>query len=300
MLLKILIYLLIFILLFATTCVHSDINASNALEKNLDSKSKCQLGFSKFQEYNVTLHSLYCLTIDRQASVPVKTIGFGGDSNYQGAIHQFVNNVTMHLKQSGIVYAIAEDSSSVPQGLAEYLQSIKQPLLSHAQPLPADSVIIMPDFHFIQTLGFQTVLKELQQRNKYLWRTFEVLRPRLFWRGSTSGFGDDCYLLPRVQLCEKAISCTFCDIKISALVQACNATTRNTLNAKGVLGKRAKEYNWPSNKVLEDLNILSFFGLLVSFEFMFCNRTIYARVFWTSMVMSMHGESCGNLQCTQR
>ena len=239
----------------------------------------CETGFAIFDRANVSRHGIYCVYISshQQSSAnkqgtPVIVQGNGGFQPYHSAIVQFLTDVSKHCHYQGFAYAVAEDSSTMPATVSDALWSLKQPLLSHAHLMPvSDDVIFIPDFHFISSYGFT---KLIARNHRHAWRPYTMRSPVLFWRGSTTGQSgvDNCFALPRVRLCQAALLCKFCDIKISQTVQVCNGSAREQLHRMGMIGESRKEHLWSQHKAILDIDgNVGAWGLIWYDNFLYCN-----------------------------
>ena len=135
--------------------------SNNSISKRNET---CNAGFNIFDALRVSRKSVYCVYLE--PLVPPKVnenmFGFGGDKYYMRDMVNFLTDLTKEMSYVGYAYVVIEDDSTLPVALITRLFEMKQPLLSHAHRInsamkPNNSLVFIPDFHFIRTKGFQGI-----------------------------------------------------------------------------------------------------------------------------------------------
>lgn len=229
--------------------------SSIILHANCQINSSCDVGFSLFKKFNVSIISVYC--IDFQPNHNISVFGVGGWKYYLKDLKKFATHISYHVSYLGVAFAIVEDNSTIPIQLSNSLSLIKQPFLSHSQLKALGTVILIPDFHFIRTRGFESVIQTLEKTSK----RFYFRSSKVFWRGSTTGLKDNCWNLPRVQVSQLAKHIDWCNIKIvkvrGKLVQSCDDKAMLNLKqfkSNGLIGSYSREELWASHKGILDID----------------------------------------------
>jgi len=136
---------------------------------------------------------------------------------------------------------VIDDDASLPRELQRELKSLNVFILAHsinANCFTDDSVVLAPNFHFINRDGFKPLLRNLRGRET----PFDERKSDVFWRGSTSGMSTKCEVeestrvdvnervtacvkLPRVRAAQLSINVPWLDVEITRRVQSCRGQT---------------------------------------------------------------------------
>ena len=136
---------------------------------------------------------------------------------------------------------VIDDDASLPLELQQELKSLNVFVLSHSINVNCftdESVVLAPNFHFINRDGFKPLLRNLREREV----PFDERKSDVFWRGSTTGMLTKCEVevpgrvdvnervttcvkLPRVRAAQLSINVPWLDVAITRRVQSCRGQT---------------------------------------------------------------------------
>ena len=146
----------------------------------------------------------------------------------------------------------------------------------------SDKVIFSPDFHFIQTRGFTTLLADIRAREK----PWSQRKPKVFWRGSSTG-NPPCAIGKRVKAAEIASPFSWCDIKISQLTIGCVEPLNGLLMAP-----KENETGWIEYRGILDIdgsvNAWGLFWRLASKSVVFHVESDYTNLYIKAMKPWIH------------
>ena len=159
---------------------------------------------------------------------------------------------------------VIDDDASLPRELQRELKSLNVFILAHsinANCFTDDSVVLAPNFHFIDRDGFKPLLRNLRGRET----PFDERKPDVFWRGSTSGMFTTCDVedsarvsvnegvatcvkLPRVRAVQLSINVPWLDFEITRRVQSCRGQTNVRISP------RVSEQHWITHKGILEID----------------------------------------------
>jgi len=136
---------------------------------------------------------------------------------------------------------VIDDDASLPRELQRELKLLNVFILAHSINVNCftnESVVLAPNFHFINRDGFKPLLWNLRGREI----PFDERKPDVFWRGSTSGMSTKCDVeeparfdvskrvaacveLPRVRAAQLSTNIPWLDVAITRRVQSCRGQT---------------------------------------------------------------------------
>lgn len=121
---------------------------------------------------------------------------------------------------------------------------------SHRGPIDPDRVLSIPDHRFIDTHGFSTLMKKLNN----VTRPFAEKIPTLFWRGSSTGSKVACLDILRVKIALKLKNDQNANFKISRpKVCHLNGTTLDFAEV-GIFGDYAAEEDWVGHRAIMEVD----------------------------------------------
>lgn len=176
------------------------------------------------------------------------------------------------LQHGGEAIMIITDNATLPDSVLRNLLHARIPLLTHAllKSVETDSVVYIPDFHFIMSKGFKELEAQLLSRNV----SVAVKEPVVFWRGSSTGspcahssialLNDSgvedvcigsCSGLQRVQAAIKAREVPWLDVQIVNAVQSCSGEDDVIfLKEQGILGQNLDEISWSDHRGILEID----------------------------------------------
>ena len=184
--------------------------------------------------------------------------------DYLRCATKFANHVSERIRTSGAAIVILGDDATLPLPVLRELMRLRVPLLSHALR-GAEKVghaVFMPDFHFIDSDGFEVIRDHLTRHPV----PFGDKLPVVFWRGSTTGgprrefCGDaqpcsDCLSLARVQLALRSLNVSWLDADITNAVQSCESSqAQYTLTTMGLLSHHIPSEHWHHHRGVLDVD----------------------------------------------
>lgn len=175
-------------------------------------------------------------------------------SFYVGMAIDFLGEVLNHenlaSSTGGEAVWIITDDGTMSANLIEILSKFRVPFLTHSIKKEHRSVSVMvPNFHYIQHRGFRKLTQNLMLNEV----NFEDKEKIVFWRGSSTGYGN-CEALPRVVAARKSKQLPWLDIKISKLVQACNGREVE-LTTEGIYSDFVvPEIDWVEHRGILDID----------------------------------------------
>lgn len=220
------------------------------------------------RNYNKTLEQFACAYLTKtQDSGDFHIFYFNNRRNdaylfYEGMQQRFLHDLAKNplLAYEGPVYFILSDNATIYPHTAVAMQSNCLPFMAHAYLSTAEPsklhnrksimngrpmrhhqncsrlsfktpFVLQPDFHFIQTRGFDAILTKIAERAKKTnLEGFEQRQAKVFWRGGSTGLPPEenrtCELLPRVQLVDRARSLAWMDVGISKYTMWCQGRSK--------------------------------------------------------------------------
>tara|TARA_B100000683_G_scaffold274866_1_gene324075 strand:+ start:9643 stop:10236 length:594 start_codon:yes stop_codon:yes gene_type:complete len=103
---------------------------------------------------------------------------------------------------------VIDDDASLPRELQQELKFLNVFILGHsinANCFTDESVVLAPNFHFINRDGFKPLLRNLREREI----PFDERKPDVFWRGATTGMVSRCNVedSARVDVNQRVTAC---------------------------------------------------------------------------------------------
>lgn len=137
----------------------------------------------------------------------------------------FLNDVLSHPSfrvSIGVIFKLG-DNGTLSTSSERYLYNEGLAFLSQAHVIVPTELrklyILQPDFNFIHTKGFRSLIARMTQGCP----PFRSRAKVVFWRGSsTSRVGPTCDAVPRVRMCKKAESMSWVDAKITKYLRFCS------------------------------------------------------------------------------
>lgn len=190
-------------------------------------------------------------------------------TNYWNAARIFLADVALRLHHLGEALVVVEDDATLPPSVIRAACAAGVPLLAHSIHRDArEEAILIPDWHFIESRGFKSVVREVN-RVELLMRE---RKPVVFWRGSTTGYPhmcrpkvgvDDasrliecnlnCEGVERYQLVHRAKGMGWVDAKISNGVQWCGGDVE-AMRGEGLMGEPRSEPGWVEHRGILDID----------------------------------------------
>lgn len=227
------------------------ISEPKLLQKTREEDEECIRLLQNIQNRTQT-ERLFCLSVIVGEGARITSRGMKSFGRHQFYVDTFVRYFTRiarsgKLKKSGNVILRADDYASLGSDVEEVLLDHGIPLASHAyrgcEHLPSH-VVMIPDPVFIQSRGI--IFRNLGQ-------PYHQREPQVFWRGSTTGYGN-CMRLQRVRMVTLANSTPWTNIKISNLVQHCGAKNREMFHDLHLIGEKKPEEFWCNYRGIIDID----------------------------------------------
>jgi len=170
---------------------------------------------------------------------------------------------------SGAVLLVTQDDATLPADAVVRLRRAGTPLLAHSiQRSSASAAILIPDWHFIQHNGFEDLIRRLHNRSAE--GSPAQPRPKVFWRGATTGWPcvaltngttqlpgpcTGCFGLQRVRLAKLLANASWADVKLSTACDFCQgADDKRALQADGLWGEKESELGWTKYRGVIDID----------------------------------------------
>lgn len=137
-------------------------------------------------------------------------------------------------------------------------QADEAPLFTYCKLQTDQRSLLLPDAHFMATAGYAEMLRLFDEIVANL--TWERKDPRLFWRGSTTGYGMTRELWhenPRIRLSLLAQSVNnpqLLDTFVSEIVQCKDTTVRDQISEAGILRPRVSFLDFIQFRYLLDID----------------------------------------------
>ena len=159
---------------------------------------------------------------------------------------------------------VIDDDASLPRELQQELKFLNVFILGHsinANCFTDESVVLAPNFHFINRDGFKPLLRNLREREI----PFDERKPDVFWRGATTGMVSRCNVedsarvdvnqrvtacvkLPRVRAAQSSINVPWLDVTIMRRVQSCRGQTNERTSLQ------VSEQHWITHKGILEID----------------------------------------------
>ena len=215
---------------------------------------------------------------------------------YFDAALEFLGDVVAEHKQAAIkrvVWAMSDDGSLAPDAL-RHLDESGFVTLSHSVRRDLRwQVVLVPNFHYIQTRGFAQKMRDLSLHRK----EFKDKRKVVFWRGVSTGTSasgvqsDRCFRLPRVMVVQASKDVPWLDFALTRAVQDC-VGHEPLLQSLGLFGSQVAEKDWLNYRgILEiDGNVDSWgnYWRAASQSVLFKVSSEYVGYFTVNMVNGVH------------
>jgi Glycosyl transferase family 90 len=228
-------------------------------------KNGCEVGFSLFRNSSSVAY-VGCLLLHSSAR---NSIVWAEESEaygyYRGQQQKFLDDVAKHYNgKPCYLFFLAVDDSTIPSKLRREIYDRGFIYLAHAIKIPtrtdlstkSGGLILQPDFHFIEHLGFSHIIDLASKSPSYSTRI-----PDVFWRGSTTGeTSTGCEGLDRVKVCTISDQYEWLSFKITRLLHSCGGSD---LSSSKLFGNMTAESEWMKHKGVLDIDgFVNAWGLL--------------------------------------
>lgn len=158
-----------------------------------------------------------------------------------------------------IVWRIEDDSTISDKSLSS-LHKRGVVIFGHAVLRTSsglDMYYLVPDFHFLDSAGFSSILRGIQTRNL----PFQQRKSQIFWAGSTTGLpcgGDaicagECKDVQRIRFVEEAAGIAWLNCSLTRANQWC-AGVEEDLRARGLMSVHVPEVTWTDYRGVFDID----------------------------------------------
>lgn len=279
---------------------HRDVSSLQRIPSTHVCRSCCGEELASVLNLRVREPNIWCFELDSTKTIPTLlytnlTAFNNAYSHYLSMAIEFICEIGARLTNRGKIVWRIEDDATLPVNFLHWTRSVHLAVVGHSVSKASNVshlyTSIVPNFHMIETRGFEKVAKQIELDGT----SFFQRERRVFWAGSTTGTCKSncsgCMQLDRVKLVSVSRQFEWLSLSISGLVQYCQGW-KERLTTSGLLTSRKNERVWAQYRGILDVDgNVDAWGLrwrLESGSVVFMVESSYVNIMSEALVEGVH------------